>query len=70
MSTARMSAGLRASIGLQGDLVARGDVDAGDQVLGIERDRELVAVVGRVELLARLTDVLGDGDELQRVSRS
>src|SRR4051794_33941276 len=50
------------------DLVARSDLDAVEQVLRVERHRELVAFVLCVELLVGLADVLGDRHQLEAVT--
>ena len=51
--------------GLDDDLVARHDLDALQQVVGVERHGQLGALVLGVERLVGLADVLGDGHQLE-----
>ena len=59
--------GLEGVDGLDGDLVAGCDLDALEEVLGVERDGEVGALELGVEALVGLADVLGDRHELEAV---
>ena len=68
MPTPRTTAGFKASSVDKRDRIRRARFDAGGEVLGVERDSQLGALVRGIELLRRVADVLGDGRETQRVA--